>query len=449
MANQDDITLRKTMPSSNDAERSVLGSILINNALLSQAQELLLTTDFYSNGHRLIYLAMDHLSERGAALDIVTVKEELKGAGTLDEAGGPAYLASLSDGLPRASNIQHYCRIVKDRAIKRELVTVSNQVIERVFGGESTAQEDLAFAQRQIFGISDVAAAGFVPIAAMRTQMVEQLSKMNAGTSICAGIPTGFQKLDEMLSGLQAGELVVLGARPSAGKTALALNIADHVASREKKIVAVFSLEMSKEQLYMRMLCAKAHINTHRIRSGRLTQEEWDGLDRAFSALDASRIYIDDTPALGIFEMRAKARRLKGEIGADLVIVDYLQLMRGGGGRRENRVQEIGAITRALKALAKELALPVLAVSQLSRAPEQRGGDHKPQLSDLRESGDIEQDADVVMFIYRPEMYKPSQENKGQAYILVEKQRSGPTGSVELAFKKEFTRFDDLEWKAW
>ena len=260
------------------------------------------------------------------------------------------------------------------------------------------------------------------------------------------GVPTGYERLDELTSGLQAGDMVVLAARPSMGKTALALNIAQYVATHAGRTVGVFSLEMSKEQLFLRMLCAQARVDAHRLRTGRLGKEEWTRLTLAFGELTEAKIFIDDTPALSIFEMRAKSRRLKAEQGLDLLIVDYLQLLRGRS-RYENRTQEVSDISRSLKALAKELRVPVMALSQLSRAPEQ-GGDHKPQLSHLRESGAIEQDADVVMFIYREEVYKPTEENQGMAKILIEKQRNGPTGVVDLAFIKEYTRFENLEWRS-
>jgi len=361
--------------------------------------------------------------------------------------GGPAYISSLIDGVPKSANVEYYARIVKEKAILRGLIDSGNRIINLCYQGEGSAEDLLDEAQKQIFSIAEGnMRTGFTPVRDVAAPTLAYIDRLAERKELITGIPTGFERLDELTSGLQNNDLIVLAARPSMGKTALALNIAQHVATRAGRTVGVFSLEMSKEQLFLRMLCAQARVDAHRLRTGRLGKEEWTRLTLAFGELTEAKIFIDDTPGLSIFEMRAKSRRLKAERGLDLLIVDYLQLMRGRT-RYENRTQEVSDISRSLKGLAKELNLPLIALSQLSRAPEQRGGEHKPQLSDLRESGAIEQDADVVMFIYREEVYKPTEENQGMAKLLIEKQRNGPTGAVDLAFIREFTKFENLEWR--
>jgi len=442
-----DITLEKNLPHNLDAERSILGSIILENRALNMAQEILREVDFYREGHRKIYRTMEILTERSAVIDLITLKNELQRTGDLEAAGGAAYIASLVDGVPKSANIEHYARIVKEKAILRGLIDAGNRIINQCYEGEASAQDLLDDAQRQIFAIAEGnLSGGFVPVRDVAAPTLEYIDRLHERKELITGIPTGFERLDEMTSGLQNSEMIVLAARPSMGKTALALNVAQHVAVSTGRTVGVFSLEMSKEQLFLRMLCAQARVDAHRLRTGRLGKEEWARLTLAFGELTEAKIFIDDTPGLSIFEMRAKARRLKAERGLDLLIVDYLQLLRGRS-RYENRTQEVSDISRSLKGLAKELRVPVIALSQLSRAPEQRGGDHRPQLSDLRESGSIEQDADVVIFIYREELYKPTEENQGVAKLLIEKQRNGPTGRLELAFIKEYTKFENLEWR--
>ncbi|MGH9869429.1 MAG: replicative DNA helicase [Candidatus Polarisedimenticolia bacterium] len=443
-----DITLEKNLPHNLDAEKSILGSILLENRALNQAQELLREDDFYREGHRRIYRAMSTLRERSAVIDLVTLKNELTRSGDLDGAGGAAYVASLVDGVPKSSNVEHYARIVKEKAVLRGLIDAAHHIQTMCFEGESQVQEVLDEAQKQIFALAEgQLATGFVPVRDVAGRTLEYIDKLHQHKEMVTGLATGFERLDELTSGFQPTDLVVLAARPSMGKTALALNISQSVATRLGRAVGIFSLEMSKEQLFLRMLCAQARVDAHRLRTGRLGKEEWARLTMAFGELTEAKIYVDDTPGISIFEMRAKARRLKSERGLDLLVVDYLQLMRGRG-RYENRTQEVSDISRSLKGLAKELHVPLIALSQLSRAPEQRGGDHRPQLSDLRESGAIEQDADLVMFIYREEVYRPTEDNRGMARLLIEKQRNGPTGTVDLAFIKEYTKFENLEWRA-
>jgi replicative DNA helicase len=611
-----DITLEKNLPHNVDAERSILGSVLLENRALNQAQEILREGDFYRDGHRRIFRAMEALREGSGVIDLITLKNELDRAGDLESVGGPGYIASLVDGVPKSANVEHYARIVKEKALMRALIEASHRIQTLCFEGELPVQDVLDEAQKQIFSLAEGHLTnGFVPVKELAGPTLEYIDKLHDRQELVTGLATGFERFDELTSGLQPTDLIVLAARPSMGKTALALNMAQNVATRLGRTVGVFSLEMSKEQLFLRMLCAQARVDAHHLRTGRLGKDEWARLTMAFAELTEARIFVDDTPGMSIFEMRAKARRLKSERGLDLVIVDYLQLMRGRG-RYENRTQEVSDISRSLKGLAKELRVPLIALSQLSRAPEQRGGDHKPQLSDLREcvtgetqvqlangervpirslvgstpgvvavdqsgrlvtaasdlvwavgrrpilritlasgrslratgrhrllastgwrrmdelrpddrvavrgvsrenrvrfhvapsrtlmlehaellddpglrsratndlfwdrvvsvvddgeeevydltvpgpaswladgivshnSGAIEQDADVVMFIYREEVYRPTEDNRGMARLLIEKQRNGPTGVVDLAFIKEYTKFENLEWRS-
>ncbi len=443
-----DITLERNLPHNLDAERSILGSIILENRALNMAQEILREEDFYRDGHRKIFRVMETLTERSSVIDLVTIKNELERAGDLETVGGPAYISSLVDGVPKSANVEYYARIVKEKSILRGLIDSGNRIINLCYEGEGSAEDLLDEAQRQIFSIAEGnLRSGFTPVRDVAAPTLAYIDRLAERKELITGIPTGFERLDEMTSGLQNNDLIVLAARPSMGKTALALNIAQHVATRAGRTVGVFSLEMSKEQLFLRMLCAQARVDAHRLRTGRLGKEEWTRLTLAFGELTEAKIFIDDTPGLSIFEMRAKSRRLKAERGLDLLIVDYLQLMRGRS-RYENRTQEVSDISRSLKGLAKELSVPLIALSQLSRAPEQRGGEHKPQLSDLRESGAIEQDADVVIFIFREEVYKATEDNQGMAKLLIEKQRNGPTGAVDLAFIREYTKFENLEWRS-
>ncbi|HEU4401112.1 MAG TPA: replicative DNA helicase [Candidatus Polarisedimenticolia bacterium] len=440
-----DITLEKNVPHNPEAERSVLGAILIENTAINRAQEILKEDDFYREPHRKIFKVMSDLSEKATAIDAVTVKEELTRSGELEAVGGPAYIASLVDGVPRSANVEYYARIVKDKALLRNLIEAGNQIVTTAFEASQETEEILDLSERLIFRIAqDQLRAGFVPMRVIADQSLKTIERLAEHRELVTGLPTGFPSLNEYTSGLQPSDLVVVAARPGMGKTSFALNVAQHAAMKEGRKVGVFSLEMSREQLFLRLLTGLARVDAHRLRTGRLTKEEWTRLTLGLGELSTAPISIDDTAGTTILEMRAKSRRLKLEQGLDLVIVDYLQLIRSRG-RFENRNQEITEISRSLKELAKELNIPVIAISQLSRAPEQRGGDRKPQLSDLRESGAIEQDADVVMFIYREEVYKPSEENHGRAQVIIAKQRNGPIGVIDMAFIREYTRFEELE----
>ncbi|PYQ19029.1 MAG: replicative DNA helicase [Acidobacteria bacterium] len=443
-----DVTQEKTLPHNLEAERTVLGAVLVDNAAFSSAAEVLTREDFYRESHRRIFEAMAVLAERSQPIDLVTLKNELTRGGALEAAGGAAYLGSLLDGVPRITNVEHWSRIIKERAVLRNLIHASNRIVQSCFEGEDEAAVLLDRAEKAIFDIAERRIRqGFVGIREIVKESFRTIDQLSQSKEIVTGLPTGFVDIDEMTSGLQKGELVIVAARPAMGKTSFCLNVAQHASMRAGETVGIFSLEMSKEQLVLRMLCSDSRVDAHKLRTGRLQEKDWARLAKAYADLSASKVFIDDSSTLSPLEMRAKCRRLRAEHGLGLVIVDYLQLVTSTG-RVENRQQEISAISRSLKGLAKELSVPVVALSQLSRAPEART-DRRPQLSDLRESGALEQDADIVMFIYREEEYKPSDENRGIAEIIIGKQRNGPTGTRKLAFIKEFTRFENLQpqWK--
>jgi replicative DNA helicase len=437
-------SLERTLPHNIEAEKSVLGAILVNNENYYRVIEVLRPEDFYLNGHRVIFLQMLELMEKSSAIDLITIQEELIKAAQLEGAGGISYIAGLLDGIPHLVNIEHYLEIIREKSLLRQMINSANKIMAECFDQSDDAEQILDRAEQALFGLSEKRVrSGFVSVKEMELPATRLLEKLYTEREMITGCATGFRDLDRMTSGLQPSDLVILAARPSMGKTALCLNIAQNVALHHGKPVGMFSLEMSKEQLLMRLLCAEARVDAHKVRTGYLTKDDFRKLIDTLGKTTAAPIYIDDSSTLTVMEMRAKCRRLKAEHDLSMIIVDYLQLM-SGFGRTENRTQEISGISRGLKALAKELEVPVIALSQLSRAPEQRQGDHKPQLSDLRESGSIEQDADVVMFIYREEVYKPSEENAGLAELIIAKQRNGPTGIVKLAFLREFTRFETL-----
>ncbi|MEW6210067.1 MAG: replicative DNA helicase [Acidobacteriota bacterium] len=434
----------KGLPSNIEAERSILGAILLDNSVCNQAVELLKRDDFFLDSHRKIFDKMIALSERGSPIDLVTLTDELRKAGEFEQVGGATYIASLIDGVPRTDTIEPYAKIVKAKTMLRKLITASNQIIARAFDEEDDPEVIVDEAERMIFQIAeDRIRQGFQYIGDVAQRRLEQIEQMAGRPEMITGVPTGFTDFDQMTSGLQRQDLIIIAARPSLGKTALALNMAQY-AAKNGHTVGIFSLEMSAEQLVSRLLCSEARVDAHRLRTGYLNREEWARLADALRRLTETQIYIDDTAGIGVLEMRAKSRRLKAEHGLDLLIVDYLQLM-SGRGRIESRQQEVSQISRDLKGLAKEIDIPVIALSQLSRAPETRS-DHRPQLSDLRESGGLEQDSDLVCFIYREEIYNQTDENRGTAELIIGKQRNGPTGTVNLAFLKEFTRFENM-WR--
>ena len=572
----------RTLPHNPEAERTVLGAILVDNQAFSSAAEILRREDFYREAHRRVFEAMAALSERSQPIDLVTLKDELARQSALEAVGGAAYLAGLVDGVPRITSVEHWSRIIKEKSVLRNLIHAGNRIVHSCYEGEEEAAALLDQAEKSIFDIAERRIrAGFVSMREIVKESFRTIDQLSQSKDVVTGLATGFVDIDEMTSGLQKGDLVIVAARPAMGKTSFCLNIAQHVALRVGETVGLFSLEMSKEQLALRLLCADARVDAHRLRTGKLNEKDWARLAKAYTDLSQSKLYIDDSATISPLEMRAKCRRLKAEFGLGLIIVDYLQLV-SLAGRVENRQQEMSAISRSMKGLAKELGVPVIALSQLSRAPEART-DRRPQLSDLREcvtgdtlvsladgrrtpiaelvgstpevlavsadqrivratsdkvwkvgrravshvrlaggqsvratgrhrllgedgwvrvsglrpgdamattprpndgvawdrvvgvepageedvydltvpgpsswladgivshnSGAIEQDADIVMFIYREEEHKPTDENRGIAEIIIGKQRNGPTGSRKLAFIKEFTRFENLEWR--
>ncbi len=439
----------RTLPHNLEAEKSVLGAILINNHAFNQAAEVIDSQDFFRDAHRRIFEKMVTLTDRNEPVDMVTLRDELTRSGELDEVGGPAYVSALTDGVPRSANVEYYAKIVKEKSTLRRLIQSSNEVLARAYDAEEDADTLLDEAERSIFSIAEGRMrSGFVKLSDLVAGGYDMLEALQANRGLVTGVPSGFVDLDEMTSGFQKSDLVIVAARPSMGKTSFVLNIALNCAMEANKTVGIFSLEMSKEQLFMRMLTSEARVDAHRFRGGFLGEQDYDKLNVAFARLHEAKVFVDDTASAGILEMRAKSRRLKLEHGLDMLIIDYLQLMQGRG-KFDNRQQELASISRSLKILAKELEIPILALSQLSRATETRA-DHRPQLSDLRESGALEQDADVVMFIYREEMYQQGEEERrpeadGVAEIIIGKQRNGPIGSVNLAFLKQYTRFENLQ----
>jgi replicative DNA helicase len=437
----------RTLPHNLEAERSVLGAILLHNDSFNSAAEVIDAKDFFRDAHRRIFDKMVKLSDRGDAIDLVTLKEELGRAGELEEVGGPAYITALVDGVPRSTNVEHYARIIKEKATLRNLIFSANKILSSAYEAEEEADLILDQAEHAIFAIADQKIRdGFVSLRDLAQGSLDTIEQLHARKELITGVPTGFTDLDEMTSGLQPADLIIIAARPSMGKTSLVLNMAQHVGTKTGMTAGIFSLEMSKEQLFLRMLTAEARIDAHRLRGGFLGERDWGKLSQAIGTLSEAKIFIDDSPSIGVLEMRAKCRRLAAEHGLHLVVVDYIQLMQGRG-RFENRTLELASISRAMKGLAKELRVPIVVLSQLSRAPESRS-DHRPQLSDLRESGALEQDADVVMFIYREDLYadksQPPTDQEGVAELIIGKQRNGPTGIVKLAFIREFTRFENL-----
>jgi replicative DNA helicase len=437
-------------PYAPEAEISVLGGMLIDGDAVARALEIVDDSMFYREANRRIFRSMARLFQRGQVIDPITISEELKKTDELDFVGGLAYLAELLDAVPTAANIEYHARIVRERALLRKLIEASSQIIRDSYEpGERTVEEVLDAAEHNIFQVAQSHdREGFVWIKKILYPTFEKIEQIQAAQGGITGIPTGFSDLDEMTGGFQRGDLVIVAARPSMGKTAMVTGVALHASITHQIPTAVFSLEMSKEQLVQRMLCSEALVDLGKLLRGRLSDDDYVRLAQAAGHLNTAPIWIDDSGSLSVLEMRAKARRLKAEQpDLGLIIVDYLQLMQAGPKGAENRQQEVSAISRGLKALAKELSVPIISLSQLSRAPEQRS-DHRPQLSDLRESGSLEQDADLVMFLYRPEYYVTRDEAaekglQGKAELIIGKQRNGPTGTVDLFFRKECTRFEN------
>ncbi len=452
---QIDVALDRPLPQSTDAERAVLGSILINNNAFYRVLGTIDIADFFKDAHRTIFGAMRTLAEQSREIDLLTLKDELTKRAQLDGAGGSAYISSLVDGIPDVANVERYARIVKEKSTLRRLIVMGNSVMRAALEAPNEPAEVLNIAEKSLYESAEGSIEkGFVALDRITRSNMSAIEQLHSAGKLITGIPTGYDRFDEFTSGFQAQDLIIIAARPSMGKTSFMMNIAEAIAIPGKSgeprgsaqrlhSVGVFSLEMSKEQIGLRILSSESGVPNHLIRAGMLSERNWRDLAEASARLAKARIYVDDTPGIDVMEMRAKARRLKMEAQLDIVMVDYLQLM-AVKGKVESRNQEISQISRGLKAIAKELNLPLISLSQLSRRPEQRTGDHRPQLADLRESGSIEQDADVVAFIYRDEVYNPETPDKGVAEIIIAKQRNGPIGTVKLRFFHEFTRYENL-----
>lgn len=455
MASPDPIrepSLERSLPNSSESERAILGGIILDNGLISQAIELLRPEDFYVPSHRRIFIAMTALFERGAEINPILIGEELKKDNALESVGGISFITNLTYGLPHATNIAHYAKVVRGKSMLRQLIKTTNKIAQEALEEEDEPEIILDHAEHAIFQLADERIRqGFMHVKPIAEQLLEKVQEMEGRAAVLTGLTTGFADLDQLTSGLQRSDLIILAARPSMGKTSFALMLAENAAIHAGAVVGMFSLEMSKEALVMRMLCSQGNIDAQRFRNGFLSRAEWAQIAKSLGILADTRIFLDDTPGITVLEMRAKARRLAAEQKRlDLIVVDYLQLMTGSAKRFESRQQEVSQISRELKGLAKELNVPLVALSQLSRAPESRS-DHRPQLADLRESGALEQDADLVAFIYRAEQYKTPEERdslpedqKNVAELIVAKQRNGPTGTVDLRFTPSSMRFDNL-----
>lgn len=437
--------LERSLPHNIEAEKAILGAILVNNDQLDDATVFVRPDDFYHDGHRLIMRALVAVIGDGRIADLITVQETLSQAAQLEPAGGIAYIASLTDGMPYLTNVREYARMVQEKALMRSMIHSANAMMAACFdGGESPAvvldraeQSMLVLAQRR-------SRNGLIPLQDLTESTTALLRRLSENREMITGVATGFTILDHMTSGFQPGDLVIIAARPAIGKSTIALNIGAHCAIRLHKPVAMFSLEMSKESLFMRLLCSESHVDAHKLRTGYVNHQEMAQLLETMRSIAPSPFYIDDNSLQTVMEIRNAARTLHRQQPLGLIIVDYLQLISGAGGGKENRTQEVSAISRGLKSLARELGVPVIALSQLSRAPEQRGKDHRPMLSDLRESGGIEADADTVILLFREEVYEANEENAGLAELIVAKQRNGPIGVVKVAFIKEQQKFENL-----
>ena len=438
-----DSPVMRSLPHNLDAEQSVLGSMIIDKTAIAQVTEVLKADDFYRDSHKIIFSGIMDLFQKDIPIDMITLIEHLKSIDKLEGAGGISYITEISNSVPSIANLSSYIKIVDEKAMLRRLIKASNEIIEKSYGGQDQVENVVDFAQKKVFDIAEKrSSSDFESISSVLERGFLEIERLFNNQGGVTGVPTGFRDLDDKTSGFQKGDMVLIAARPSMGKTTFALNIAQHAALKSGKSVVIFSLEMSKEQLAYKLLCAEANVDMLKLRTGNLDDEDWENIARASGPLAASKIYIDDTAGVNVMEMRSKCRRIKIEHGIDLIMIDYLQLMSGTGG--ESRQQEVSEISRSIKALAKEMQCPVVALSQLSRAPEQRA-DHRPMLSDLRESGSIEQDADVVMFLYRDEYYNKETEDKNVGECIIAKQRNGPVGTVKLAWLGQYSKFGNLD----
>ena len=439
----DEQQIMRVPPHNIEAEQSVLGAIIMDHEAIAVASEMIRSTDFYRPDHQEIYASIMDLYTSGSPVDLITIQNRLSERGVLDQIGGIGYLAELATIVPTSAHIKQYAKIVEEKAILRRLIKASQEIAAKGYAGEEKIDDVMGFAEKQVFDIlQNRHTEDFSPISEILVTAIDKIEDAHTNKGGVTGVSTGFIDLDYKTAGMQPSDLILVAARPSMGKTAFSLNVIQSAAIKHKKKVAVFSLEMSKDQLVNRMLCAEAMVDAQKVRTGNLDPQDWDRIAKAVPIITAADIYIDDTPGISVMEMRAKCRRLKLEKGLDLIMIDYLQLM-SGNGKTDSRQQEISEISRSLKALAREMSAPVIALSQLSRACEARA-DHRPMLSDLRESGAIEQDADVVMFLYRDEYYHPDSEKKGIGEIIIAKQRNGPTGTVELVWLGQYTKFANM-----
>ena len=440
--------LKKTPPHSIEAEKSVLGGILVDNKNLNVVLSIISPEDFYKDSNRKIIEKIILLVDKGQPVDLLTLSEELQRDGALAEVGGASYLSSLMDGVPKSLNVEYHARIIKEKSLLRRLILSSAKIISSSYEQKEEPDQLLDEAQSAIIDVAEQRIKpGFVSVGSLTEQTLEMIHDISTRQEAVTGIPTGFRDLDNLTSGFHNSEFIVIAARPSMGKTALCLNISHYVGVKTDYAVGFFTLEMAKEQIVIRLLCGEAQLDIKKVRTGYISQRDFEKLKLSAEVLSRAKIFVDETPSLSVMEMKAKARRLKMEQNLDLLFVDYIQLMRTGR-RFENRTQEMSYVSRSLKELAKEIQIPVVGISQLSRAPEKGRSVPRPQLSDLRESGAIEQDADLVIFIYRPEFYRPQEESlRGIAEINVAKQRNGPIGTLNLAFIREYARFADMEFQ--
>lgn len=438
-----DAPMMKSLPQSIEAEQSVLGAMMIDRNIIAQAAEPLSADDFYRDAHKVIFKSIVEMFQKDEPVDQLTLLEYLKATDRLEKAGGITYVTEIGASILTTANVKSYIKIVEEKAMLRRLIQSATNIIEDCYNKQDDVPSVLDGAEKKIFDLAETKQSNdFEPLNVILERSFEQIEGMFSNKGELTGVGSGFTDLDEMTSGFQSGDMVLIAARPSMGKTTFALNIAENAALRQGKSVVIFSLEMSKEQLANKLLCSEANVDMLSLRTGNLEDRDWENIARAAGPLSSAKVYIDDTAGVSIMEMRSKCRRLKIEYGIDLILIDYLQLMSGSG--EESRQQEVSEISRNIKAIAKEMKCPVIALSQLSRAPEQRA-DHRPMLSDLRESGSIEQDADLVMFLYRDEYYNKESEDKGIGECIIAKQRNGPVGTVKLAWLGQYSKFGNLE----
>lgn len=433
----------RSLPYNLEAEQSIIGSMLIDKTAISRVVEILKTEDFYRDSHKVIFNAIFELYQKDTPIDMITLLEHLRSSEKLEASGGITYISEISNSVPSTANLSSYIKIVDDKSVLRKLIRASTEIMENCYNKQDDVEAVMDLAEQKVFNIAErKSTSDFEPMNTVLERGFLEIERIFNNKGETTGVSSGFPELDGLTAGFQKGDMILIAARPSMGKTTFALNLAEYAALREGKSVAVFSLEMSKEQLSYKLLCSEANVDMSKLRSGNLEDKDWENIAKASGPLAAAKIFIDDTAGTSVMDMRSKCRKLKMEHGIDMILIDYLQLM--SGSNKESRQQEVSEISRSIKALAKEMECPVIALSQLSRAPEQRA-DHRPMLSDLRESGSIEQDADIVMFLYRDEYYDTETEDKNIAELIISKQRNGPIGTVKLAWIGQFSKFARLD----